>query len=137
MNPSRLVLDTGVLLALFNQRDPEHDNALNGFRNLETNRTALHAPACVVLETAKRLLFDVNAEAMRGATALMLESFEVQDTTPRIIQDALELIGEMKRWGATLEDALVIQTALTLNAPVWTFNYRDFASIKTLQFWTP
>jgi hypothetical protein len=50
--------------------------------------------------------------------------------------DALEMI-QSKGWGATLEDAIVIQTALVLDVPVWTINYRDFAGVKTLRFWTP
>lgn len=137
MNPPRLVFDTGILLALFNKRDPDHTNVVNGFLSLETSNTHLVVPSCVVFETAKRLLFDVNADAMRAGTAMMLESLDVQDTTSQTIQDALLLIERMGRWGATLEDAVVIQTALILNAPVWTFNYRDFAAVKTLQFWTP
>ena len=50
--------------------------------------------------------------------------------------DALEMI-QSKGWGTTLEDAIVIQTALVLDVPVWTLNYRDFAAVKTLKFWTP
>jgi predicted nucleic acid-binding protein len=52
------------------------------------------------------------------------------------VYDALEL-NQGKGWGATLEDAIVIQTALVLDVPVWTLNYRDFAAVKTLRFWTP
>ena len=137
MNPPRLVFDTGILLALFNKRDPQHDNVVGGFLSLETSSTHLIVPSCVVFETAKRLLFDVSASAMRAGTAMMLESLNVQDTTTHTIQDALVLTERMGQWGATLEDAVVIQTALTLKAHVWTFNYRDFAAVKTLQFWTP
>jgi predicted nucleic acid-binding protein len=137
VNPPRLVLGTGILLALFNKRDPEHTNVVNGLLSLETSNAHLIVPSCVVFETAKRLLFDVNADAMRAGTAMMLESLDVQDTTAHTIQEALLLTERMGKWGATLEDAVVIQTALMLKAHVWTFNYRDFAAIKTLQFWTP
>ncbi len=133
----RLVLDTGVLLAFFNNRDKDHAQALSGFGQLNEMNTRLIAPSCVVLEVAKRLLFDVNAIAMQRATTAMLETLVIPDTTPNIIQNALELIQRMKNWGATLEDAIVINTALALNAPVWTFNYRDFAAVKNLEFWTP
>ncbi len=133
----RLVLDTGVLLAFFNDRDKDHTQALSGFGQLNEMNTRLIAPSCVVLEVAKRLLFDVNAMAMQRATTAMLETLVIPDTTPNIIQNALEVIQSMKNWGATLEDAIVINTALALNAPVWTFNYRDFAAVKNLEFWTP
>lgn len=133
----RLVLDTGVLLAFFNDRDEHHLEALSGFQQLDAMNTRLIAPSCVVLEVAKRLLFDVNADAMQTATAAMLETLVIPDTTPNIIQNALELIQNMKNWGATLEDAIVISTAFALNAPVWTFNYRDFGAVKNLEFWTP
>ena len=67
----------------------------------------------------------------------MLEMLDVLDTTPRTSRDTHELIQSMRGWGATLEDAMVIQTALVLDVPVWTINHRDFAAVKTLRFWTP
>ncbi len=137
MIPTRLILDTGVLLALFNNQDDYHSSAVQGFNTLDTAHTRLIAPSCVVLETAKRLLFDVNADAMHKATLAMLETLEILDTTPHTIQDALELTQSMNKWGATLEDAIIINTALALTAPVWTLNYRDFGAIKNLEFWTP
>jgi predicted nucleic acid-binding protein len=134
----RLVLDTGVLYAAFDQGDTEHhETAARGFKALNAMNTRLIAPSAVVLETAKRLQFDVNHAVMQRATAAMLETLEILDTTPQTLRDALEMIQSMKGWGATLEDAIVIQTALVLDVPVWTLNYRDFAAVKTLRFWTP
>jgi predicted nucleic acid-binding protein len=132
-----LVLDSGVLLAFFNNRDKYHAIAVSGFGQLNDMNTRLVAPSCVVLEVAKRLLFDVNATAMQRATTAMLETLEIPDTTPETILDALELIEGMKVWAATLEDAMVMNAAFAFNAPVWTLNYRDFGSIKNLEFWTP
>lgn len=137
MMPRRLVLDTGVLLAFLNDRDKDHSQALSGFQQLNQMNIRLIAPSCVVLEVAKRLLFDVNAAAMQRATMAMLETLEILDTTPETIQAALGLIQSMKVWSATLEDAIVMNTAFALNAPVWTFNDRDFGSIENLEFWTP
>ncbi len=137
MIPTRVILDTGILLALFNNQDGYHSTAVQGFNALDTAHTRLIVPSCVVLETAKRLLFDVNATAMQRATLAMLETLEILDTTPHTIQDALELTLSMNKWGATLEDAIIINTALALTAPVWTLNYRDFGAIKNLEFWTP
>ncbi len=137
MSPHRLVLDTGVLLAFFNDRDPDHDLASSGMFFLYEANTRLIAPSCVVLEVAKRLLFDVSANAMHLATQAMLETLEIPNTTPETIQDALDFIVRMNKWKATLEDAIVIQTALRLNTPVWTNNYRDFGGIKNLEFWNP
>ncbi len=82
-------------------------------------------------------MFDIDAETMQIGVEAMLRSFEILDTTVPTIASAFELIQTKADWRATLEDAVVIQTALTLNAPVWTFNYRDFAAIKNLEFWTP
>ena len=137
MTLKRLVLDTGVLLAFLNDRDKDHTQALSGFQSLNEMNTRLIAPSCVVLEVAKRLLFDVNAAAMQRATIAMLETLEILDTTPETIQAALGLIQSMEIWSATLEDAIVMNAALALKTPVWTFNYRDFGSIKNLEFWTP
>jgi predicted nucleic acid-binding protein len=133
----RIVLDTGVLISLFNGSDPDHQAVKIGFVQLEQMHTRLIVPSCVVLETAKRLLFDVNPEAMQIATAAMLEDMEVLDTTQTTIEQAMQLIQDLNHRTATLEDAIVINTALTLSAPVWTINYRDFAAIKNLEFWNP
>lgn len=137
MTPTRLLLDTGVLIGLFNRKDPDHEITKQGFAALEDARARLIAPAAVVLEVSKRLLFDVNATAMQTGTDAMLEMLDVLNTTPATLRDALELIQGMKGWGATLEDAIVMNTALALDAPVWTINYRDFAAVKKLRFWTP
>jgi predicted nucleic acid-binding protein len=132
------VLDTGVLYGFFDADDIEHhDVCVRGFRALTAGNTRLIVPSCVVLETAKRLMFDIDAETMQIGVEAMLRSFEILDTTVPTIASAFELIQTKADWRATLEDAVVIQTALTLNAPVWTFNYRDFAAIKNLEFWTP
>jgi predicted nucleic acid-binding protein len=137
VTPNRLVLDIGVLISLFNRKDAQHEITKQGFAALDEAHSRMVVPVAVVLEVSKRLLFDVNATVMQTATQAMLEMLDVRDTTPRTIRDALEMIQSMKGWGATLEDAIVIQTALVLDVPVWTLNYRDFAAVKTLRFWTP
>ena len=104
---------------------------------LEASNTCLIVPTCIVLETAKRVQFDVSANAMQTATAAMLETLEVLDMTLQTITAALEPSHSISKWGAALEDAVVINTTLALSAPVWTFNYRDFGTIKHLEFWTP
>ncbi|MFN3265204.1 MAG: type II toxin-antitoxin system VapC family toxin [Deinococcales bacterium] len=132
-----LVLDTGVLLAYFNQKDHSHAQALRGFRQLAREGTRLVVSSSVVLETAKRMLFDVSPVAMRVATEIMFETLEIVDTTKPSIQNALDLIMRLNHRTISLEDAVVINLALTFNAPVWTYNYRDFGGIKNLEFWTP
>lgn len=138
MNPRKIVLDTGVLYAAFDAGDVKHHaTSIAGMSSLNASNTRLIAPSSIVLETAKRLQFDVGPTAMQTATAAMLETLEVLDTTPQTISSALELIHSMGKWVATLEDAILINAALALGAPVWTFNYRDFGSVKNLEFWTP
>jgi predicted nucleic acid-binding protein len=137
MSLPRIVLDAGVLITLFNRLDPDHETVKTGFSQLEQMRTRLVVPSCVVLETAKRLLFDVNTQAMQLATTAMLEDMAVLDTTQTTIEQALHLIQSLNHLTTTLEDAIVINTALALSAPVWTINYRDFAAIKNLEFWNP
>jgi hypothetical protein len=83
MTLKRLVLDTSVLLAFLNERDKDHTQALSGFQSLNEMNTRLIAPSCVVLEVAKRLLFDVNAGAMQRATIAMLETLEILDNHTR------------------------------------------------------
>ena len=137
MSLPRIVLDAGVLITLFNRLDPDHETVKTGFIQLEQMNTQLIVPSCVVLETAKRLLFDVNTQAMQVATAAMLEDMDVLDTNQETILEALQLIQNLNHRTATLEDAIVMHTALNIGVPVWTINYRDFAAIKNLKFWNP
>ena len=132
-----LVLDTGILIALFDTGDAFHQTAKVGISQLEQQRTRLFVPAAVVLETSKRLLFDTNANVMHNALDNMLETLEIFDTTKNIIQDAKNFAAGIKKWNGTLEDAMVAQMALLYQIPVWTMNYRDFAAIAKLEFWNP
>jgi predicted nucleic acid-binding protein len=133
----RIVLDSCVLLAAYNQKDKDHTQAAQGLRHLIAQNIQMAVPACVVLEVAKRLLYDVSPQAMRRATEVMLETLEIFDTTQPSLQEALELIELLNHRTMSLEDAIVINLAQSFGAPVWTHNYRDFASIKNLEFWKP
>lgn len=137
MNLRSVVLDSGVLIALFIPEDINHPEAVRGFDQLIRMRTRMQTPICVVLEVAKRLLFDVSPFAMRTATEAMLKTLEIIDTTAPMIEESLKFIETLDHRTMTLEDAIVINTALAMKAPFWTYNYRDFGSIKNLEFWTP
>jgi predicted nucleic acid-binding protein len=137
MNPRTVVLDAGALISFFIPEDQHHLVAKQGMVQLITMRTRMVTPTCVILEVAKRLLFDVNSKAMRTATEVMLETLEIVDTTQPVIQAALDLIQTQDHRTMTLEDAIVANTALLMRSKIWTHNYRDFASIKTLEFWNP
>jgi predicted nucleic acid-binding protein len=132
-----LVLDSCILLSFFNQKDSGYSVALAGMRQLIAMRTRLMIPSCVVLEVGKRLLYDVSPNAMRIAVDMMLETLEIVDTTTLTMAQAFELILQLDHRTMSLEDAIIIKLAQGLGAPVWTNNYRDFASMKNLEFWIP
>ena len=136
-SPHALVLDTGILIALFDSGDAYHNSAKVGIVLLEQQKTRLFVPAAVVLETAKRLLFDTNSSTMHTAIDNMLETLEIFDTSKTSIQVAKDFAANIKAWNGTLEDAMVAKMALTYRIPVWTMNYRDFAAIPKLEFWNP
>jgi hypothetical protein len=47
------------------------------------------------------------------------------------------MLVQLPRWQGSLEDAAVIFIAMRYRCPVWTYNFRDFAAFKALEFWTP
>ncbi len=137
MIPRELVLDAGPLIALFHQRDPDHEEALKGFRLLVGARTRLFVPLPVLFEVFKWLRFEAGPKGAREGLAKMQEALLPVPFTLEDLEAAQHLLEGLPEWGGTLEDASVVLLALRLKAPVWTLNYRDFSAFTALQFWTP
>jgi hypothetical protein len=53
------------------------------------------------------------------------------------LADLKSMLVQLPLWQGSLEDAAVIFIAMRYRCPVWTYNFRDFAAFKALEFWTP
>ena len=65
MIPERLVLDAGPLIALLHRSDPDHEEAVRGFRRLAEGGARLFLPMPVLFEVFKWLLFQAGPKAAR------------------------------------------------------------------------
>ena len=116
MIPERLVLDAGPLIALLHRSDPDHEEAVRGFRRLAEGGARLFLPMPVLFEVFKWLLFQAGPKAAREGLAKVEEGAVV---VPFTLEDLEEV------------------RLLRLGAPVWTLNYRDLGAFPALRFWTP
>jgi predicted nucleic acid-binding protein len=136
-DPRHIVLDAGPLIGLLNDRDAHRTESLRGFRQLDRIRAIYVVPLPIVFEVFRWLLQRVGVQAARTGLVMTLERVDVVYPTPETLAECLTLMGTLTEWRGSLEDTLVAQTALRLDLPVWTYNYRDFVAFRNLQFWNP
>ncbi len=135
--PRRIVLDAGPIIALLHKKDRDHESARAGFQQLADAGSGLTTPLPVVFEVYKWLLYEAGPASAQEGLRRMRESLEVAFPGPEDFDAAATLTGSIPNWAGTLEDAVVVLTALRMRVPVWTLNYRDLGAFPTLRFWTP
>ena len=91
----------------------------------------------VVFEVFKWLAYNVDAASARMALGRIRLNFETVEVDHRMLDELAEMVESMSRWPGSLEDTLLALIGGRMNAPVWTFNYRDLRAFRNLQFWTP
>ncbi|WP_088890918.1 type II toxin-antitoxin system VapC family toxin [Leptolyngbya ohadii] len=134
---SRLILDAGPLIALFHNKDVDHEQCLRGFTQLSQASTSLLVPTSIVYEVYKWLLQRTNPSKAKQALQIMEESLHFLMLNQDEFQGLCNTVQKLSGWQGTLEDLTVIETALRYRCPVWTLNYRDFAAFSQLEFWNP
>ncbi|MBI3998511.1 MAG: type II toxin-antitoxin system VapC family toxin [Armatimonadetes bacterium] len=135
--PSRLVLDAGPLVALLHRGDRDHVNARSGFQQLVGAGTRLMTPLPIVFEVYKWVVYEAGPASAQEGLHHMRRSLDITYPDQEDFKAASLLSVAIPRWTGTLEDAVVVVTALRLRTPVWTLNYRDLAAFPRLRFWTP
>ncbi|MGE3913786.1 MAG: type II toxin-antitoxin system VapC family toxin [Chloroflexota bacterium] len=110
---------------------------MRGFHQLDQGRTMLIVPLPIVLEVYKWLLQRAGLRLARMGLSLLRERVEIVHLAQPDFEASLQLLFVHAEWLGTIEDAVVAQTALRLDAPVWTYNYRDLNAFPNLHFWTP
>ena len=135
--PPRVVLDAGPLIGAFNARDRFHEESGRGLRLLVDRHARILVPIPVVFEVFKWLAYKVGAASARLALGRMRQNFEIVEVNRVMLAALAEMVDAIPRWPGSLEDAALAFVGGRMDAPVWTFNYRDLRAFPNLQFWTP
>ena len=125
MNPA--VMDSGVLLAAMNRRDPYHGQC----RDLLTTRSwFITIPVLCVTEIAQLLARDSDA-ASEAAFLRSLASSEVEQPSPEDWSRMAELVLKYADFPLGTVDASVIALAERLNArTIFTLDRRHFGAVR-------
>jgi predicted nucleic acid-binding protein len=133
----QLILDAGPLIGLFYSRDTYHQECVQGFAYLRNQRVALVVPIPILFEVYKWLLQRTHVEEAQQALAVMTDSFHPVALSHEDFGALQAMVLRLPDWKGSLEDGTVVMTALRYQSPLWTYNYRDLAQFKSLEFWTP
>ncbi|MDX2244554.1 MAG: type II toxin-antitoxin system VapC family toxin [Leptolyngbyaceae cyanobacterium bins.302] len=133
----QLVIDAGPLIGLFYAKDTDHAQCVAGFTQLIQAKTILLTPIPIVFEVYKWLLQRTSPQQAQKTLQVMQDSLHLIPVEKTDFDTLQAFVLALPQWQGTLEDAIVITTALRYRCPVWTLNYRDFGTFKTLEFWTP
>lgn len=133
----QLILDAGPLIGLFYEKDTHHSECKRGFRQLARKSTILLIPFPIVFEVYKWLLHRVSPENAQTALKAIKASFHCLILTETDFDELQQIVDRRPQWQGSLEDGTVVLLASKYRSPIWTYNYRDFGSFKTLEFWNP
>jgi len=132
-----LTIDAGPFIGLFYRKDTYHQQCVEGFSQLTQNKTILLAPIPIVFEVYKWLIQRTTTDAARRALQIMEDSLHLIEINKADLTNLKAMLLQLPKWQGSLEDATVVLVALRYRCPVWTYNFRDFAAFKSLNFWTP
>lgn len=133
----QIILDAGPFIGLFYAKDTYHLDCVRGFETLAQENTTLLTPIPIVFEVYKWLLQRTQPRTAQNALQVMRESVHIIPLETADFEEIRGMVTQLSQWQGSLEDATVVLTALRYRSPVWTYNFRDFAIFKALEFWTP
>lgn len=90
-----------------------------------------------MFEVYKWLMYETYPAEAQRSLQRMRYILDIAYPAAPDLDEITTLISSMPTWRGALEDATVAITALRLDVPVWTLNFRDLAAFRNLQFWTP
>jgi predicted nucleic acid-binding protein len=134
---SRIVVDAGPIIGLLTPRDAYHADAVRGFSQLERASVTVVVPLAIVFEVFKWLSNETRREIARAWLGQIQAGAVILYPEPAEIDNVTAILHMMPSWRGSMEDALLVVTWHRQRAPRWTYNYRDLAAFKYLEFWTP
>lgn len=131
------MLDAGPLIAFFNAKDIDHLVCRSGFEQLLRAKTALITPVPIIFEVHKWFLQKIGSERSQIVLNTMKGVLRIELLTQQSITEIYALRESLPGWSGSLEDTTVLWFAQSHRCPIWTLNYRDFGTFKSLNFWNP
>lgn len=135
--PPRVLLDAGPIIGAFNEKDRYHLSSSRGLAQLVSARSRILVPIPVAFEVFKWFSYQVGPTAARRVLRSMRLSFEIIVLDIAMLGGLEAVVNAMPLWKGSLEDAALAVLGRELRAAVWTYNYRDLAAFKDLEFWSP
>jgi tRNA(fMet)-specific endonuclease VapC len=129
---SMILLDTDVLINLFDPFKSNHDIADNILKDLLSHNIEMYVSTITEIE----LVQGNKSSTDKKGLIKKLEFFKSLSITEEISIKAKELIFTYSSsHGLFLADAFIAATALQLEMPLFTFNKKDFKFIKNLKLY--
>ena len=131
---STILVDTDVLINLFDPNKPNHATADKTLAELVFLKATLYISVITEIE----MLQGTKPTIEKKGLIKKLSAFQGFNVTEEISIAAKELIVEYSSsHGLMLADALIAATALFVDIPLFTFNKKDFRFIKNLKLYEP
>ncbi len=123
----RILLDTGVVIALVNRRDRDHERCVAALASLRARLITVEG----VLVEACHLLRKVPLGQRRAIELVLSTGTEVFPATPARLVRALELLARFEARRMDLVDALLVVAAEELEvSEILTLDRRDFTTYR-------
>jgi tRNA(fMet)-specific endonuclease VapC len=131
---SMILLDTDVLINLFDPFKSNHDIADDTLKSLLNQNIEMYVSTITEIE----LVQGNKSSTEKNRLIKKLELFKSLGITEDISALTKSLIYEYSSsHGLFLADAFIAATALHLEIPLFTFNKKDFKFIKNLKLYEP
>ena len=119
-----VILDTDIMIDFLSQYPP----TMNWLNSLGTEEIIL--PGFVVME----LINGIKNKVEQKQLEKNLQSYEIIWATPKVCDEALAIFSRYHlSHGIGIFDALIGQTAIALNLPLYTFNQKHYDVIPNLR----
>ena len=123
----RVLLDTGVLVALVNRLDPDHERCVGAVASLRARLFTVDG----VLVEASHLLRKSRAGQRQAVELVIAAGTELRPTTTARLRRALELMERYRDRRMDLVDALLVVAAEELElSEILTLDRRDFTTYR-------
>ena len=131
------MLDAGPLIGFFYEKDTYHTQCTAGFEQLGQSKTVLLTPIPIIFEVYKWLLQNTRTESAQHALETMNNRLKALPIDVPTFNKLQATVATIPQWQGSLEDATVTLIAIQYRCPIWTYNFRDLAAFKALDFWNP
>jgi len=118
-----VIADTGHLYAEVDQSDRYYGRAHSELAKINQEKLAVIVPYPIFLEAHRLVLYGGGHRAAIAFANKLLTQANLVNPTPEDYQMAVQLIARFSDQQITLFDGVTAILAMTMNLPVWTYDY--------------